>query len=596
MTQSNPPRVGDGDGGDGADNPSTAMATTFLDELARGGVAHVVVCPGSRSTALAIAAARRDAVTVHVRHDERSAAFMALGIGRATGMPAVVVTTSGTAVANLVPAAAESAAAGVPLLLLTADRPAELHDVGANQTLRQADLLRAVARWHCHLPAAAGQVGEPRTWRSTAARAVAVARGVAGGGPAQAGVGGGAGPVHCNLAFREPTVPGLHDGRSTAAAFTHDTTGRPDGTPWTRFGAPESDCTPTAEWLLDELAGRRVLVVAGDATRPMDDLDQLPWPVVAEPTAGPSLAAGLAHGSLLLAAAGWRDQHRPDVVLRLGHPTLSRPALVDFADVATIQVTASGIVDPARTADTAVTMPPAGLVAAVVDLATRGEATSDETRTWRRAWVEADDRAATVVADELADNPGSEPAVAAAVAGAVGPRAFVLASSLPVRDVADHAGSPVTGRVYANRGLAGIDGFTSTAVGVATVAGPTVALAGDLAFLHDHNGLLVAHEAQPPLTLVVVDNDGGGLFHHVPAARVPEFERLFATPHGRDLAAIARAAGVDADEVSARDLPEALQVAGGEAADRGVRVLVVRTDRGASAALRRRIIEAVDER
>lgn len=585
------------DGDDGhQQNPSTAMAATFLDELARGGVAHVVVCPGSRSTALAIAAARTPGIIVHVRHDERSAAFTALGIGRATGIPAVVVTTSGTAVANLLPAVAEADMAGVPLLLVTADRPAELHDVGANQALRQADLLRPAARWHCHLPAATGHPAESTTWRSTAARAVAVASG-RGGSPAQTGVGGGAGAVHCNLAFREPTVPGLDDGRSTAAAFPHDTAGRADGAPWTRFRASEPDASATADWLLDQLAGRRVLVVAGDAARPMDDLDRLPWPVVAEPTAGPSLATGLSHGSLLLAAAGWRGRHRPDVVLRLGHPTLSRPALVDLADVPTIQVTASGMVDPARTVHTAVTMSPAQVVAALADLATQGEGTGDEVSTWRQAWEEADRRAAEVVAGELAACKDSEPAVAAAVAGAVGPRALVLASSLPVRDVADHAGSPVTGRVYANRGLAGIDGFTSTAVGVATAAGPTVALAGDLAFLHDHNGLLVANDQPPPLTLVVVDNDGGGLFHHVPAVQVPEFERLFATPHGRDLAAIARAAGADADEVDARDLPQALQVPGGrQDGGGGVRVLVVRTDRRASAALRHRIVAAVDGR
>ncbi len=567
-------------------NPSTAMATAIVDELARNGVTDVVVCPGSRSTALAIAAVRQTGVTVHVRHDERSAGFLAIGLARGSGRPAVVVTTSGTAVANLVPAVAEADAAGVPLLVLSADRPSELQDVGANQTLRQARLFDGLVRWAVDLPAATSLSSQPALWRSTACRAVAAAMGVGGGHVGQVGTGGGAGPVHCNLAFREPTIPGLDDGRTSTSPFAPSIDGRDDGNPWTtHLGAPV-DVAGIVDDLVAMLAGARVLVVAGDTPEPMVGLDDLPWPVVAEPTAGVSAGVGLAHGSLLLADEAWRTRHRPDVVLRLGHPTLSRAALSALADVPTVQVTASGIVDPARQATTAITAPPNVVVAGLVGVL---EPTPDDE--WMTTWRRGSEIAARVVANDLDGESTPEPGVARRVAAGAGDRPLVVSSSLPIRDVADYAGADdagaadaVQGRVHANRGLAGIDGFVSTAIGVALACGPTVALAGDLSFLHDHNGLLVEDPSAVDLDLVVVDNDGGGLFHQVPAVRVPEFERVFATPHGRDLVAIAQAAGVQAERVEVDELADVLARPPG-----GIRVTVVATDRSDGAAARRAI-------
>lgn len=566
-------------------NPSTAMATVVVDELVRGGVGHVVLAPGSRSTAVAVAVAARDDLTLHVRHDERSAAFVALGLGRTSGRPAVVVTTSGTAVANLGPAVAEAHTAGVPLVLLTANRPAERHHVGANQTFGQASLFTTLVRWHAVLPAAADTPGEPRTWRAEVSRAVAAARGIGGGLPPDAG--GPAGPVHLDVAFREPTVPGLDDGRSRTLPYRQVMDGRPEGVPWTRLG-PDEPAKPhpaTVDAVRRAVAGRRVLVVAGDVGLPIPDLQVLRdrgFPVLAEPTAGPGLGVGTPHASLVL-AAGPDFAPRPEVVLRLGRPTLSRAALVGLAEVPTVQVTAAGVVDPERTVADAVVTDPAALVAALLDDDLDGP--PDD---FARAWVDASGRAAVVVADHLDGEDAPEPAVARRVAAAVGDRALVVASSLPIRDLTDHAGSASTGRVIANRGLAGIDGFTSTAVGVALAAGPTVALAGDLSFLHDHNGLLVEDVAAVPLTMVVVDNDGGGIFHQVPAGRLADFERLFATPHGRDLAAMAVAAGVPATTVSVDEV--AAEVA--RTSD-GLRVVVVRTDRARGAAARRAIVDVL---
>lgn len=565
-------------------NPSTAMATVVVDELVRGGVQHVVLAPGSRSTALAVAVAARSDLTLHVRHDERSAAFVALGLGRASGRPAAVVTTSGTAVANLGPAVAEAHTAGVPLVVLTADRPAERQHVGANQTFAQAGLFTTLVRWHVVL-AAADTPDEPRTWRAEVARAVAAARGIGGALPPDAG--GPAGPVHLDVAFREPTIPGLDDGRTRTLPYQQVLDGRLDGAPWTRL-APVDPVGPgpaTIDAVLRAVAGRRVLVVAGDVVLPLADLPALRdrgFPVLAEPTAGPGLGAGTAHASLVL-AAGSGLAPRPDVVLRLGRPTLSRPALTGLADVPTVQVTAAGVVDPARSVADAIVTDPAGLVAALVAADLDGP--PDD---FTRAWADASARAADVVAAHLDVDDAPEPAVARRVAAAVGDRHLVVASSLPIRDLADHAGTATTGPVVANRGLAGIDGFTSTAVGVALAAGPTVGLAGDLSFLHDHNGLLVGDPGAVPLTLVVVDNDGGGIFHQVPAGRLDDFERLFGTPHGRDLAAVAVAAGVPATTVSVDEV-------GDEVArpSDGLRVVIVRTDRVRGAATRRAIASAL---
>ncbi len=615
-----PPRLdaagepsGDGPGGVGAVeqeslgavNPSTALAGTVVDELVRGGVRHVVLAPGSRSTALAVAVARRDDVELHVRHDERSAAFLALGLARGDGRPAAVVTTSGTAVANLGPAVAEAHTAGVPLVVVSADRPVELHHVGANQAFAQADLFRELVRWHLDLPAASGAPGEPGYWRSATARLVAAARGRPGAGVVAADAGGSAGPVHANLAFREPTVPGLDDGRTRALPYRQVLAGRTDGQPWTRFGLPSTAIDPDLVARLQALvAGRRVLVVAGDGPTPAPALAALRRsgvPVLAEPTVGGPRGVGTPHLGPILAAMGDDPAWRPDLVLRLGRPTLSRAALVGLSDVETVQVTEVGVTDPTRTVAHAVTAPAGPLVAALVAAGLAQESN------WSQRWRDGVEVARGVVAGHLDGRDAPEPAVARRVSSAVGDRPLVVASSLPIRDLADYAdaapdaapdagpdaGEPVgdpagpasptgPGRVLANRGLAGIDGFTSTAVGVALASGPTVALAGDLSFLHDHNGLLVPDVAAVPLVLVVVDNDGGGIFHQVPAHDLDDFERLFATPHGRDLVAVAEAAGVPAMAV---DVDEVAEVVAHPPTD-GMQVVVVRTDRQRGAAAR----------
>ncbi len=573
-----------------AANPSHACALVLVDELARCGVREAVVAPGSRSTALAMALHDDPRLRLHVAIDERSAGFLALGTARVTGRPAVVVTTSGSATANLFPAVVEADQGGVPLLVLTADRPPELRHTGANQAIDQLKLYGDTVRWFCELGVPEDRPGVVAYWRSTTCRAVAETMGVR----------GPAGPVHVNVAFREPTVPATDDGRTRAdGPFRQRLEGRPDRRAWTTVDLPPRQ-VPDAE--LQAFAGRlagteRGLLVVGDTTARPGPIHALAaatgWPVVAEPTSnarfGPSVVT---HAGPLLGVPAFRDAHRPDLVVRVGRPTVSRSVLgLLDAHVPQVVVSPDGAWhDPTRAASDLVVADPDLLLSALAAQLPVA-ATSD----WSRSWHDADAAAARVVADVLAAEPGvTEPGAARATMAAVPDGgALVVASSMPIRDLDAWAPGREHVRVLANRGASGIDGFVSTALGVSLAHdGPTVALAGDLSFLHDRNGLLTRPDvARPDLVLVVVDNDGGGIFHFLPQAGFPgSFERVFGTPHGLDLADVARTHDLAyvapdpdelADEVAAR------------AWEGGLHLVHVPTDRGANHELHQRLQQAV---
>jgi 2-succinyl-5-enolpyruvyl-6-hydroxy-3-cyclohexene-1-carboxylate synthase len=572
-------------------NPSTALAGVLVEELVRCGVREAVLAPGSRSAPLAFALHAADAagrLRLHVRIDERSAGFLALGLAKASGRPAVVVTTSGTAAANLHPAVLEAAHAGVPLLALTADRPPELRGVGANQTVDQLGLFGSAARF-VELGTPEIRAGQNAYWRSTVCRAVAAG-----------------GPVQLNLALREPLVPEAGEGWPESLA------GRPGGRPWTEV-VPPAPPGPVA----DDLPARTVVVLgdapAGAVAAAVALAEARGWPVVAEPSAllasGPCLLPG---GDLLL-RGGFPAAHRPDRVLAVGRPTLSR-AVARLLASAPLDVVAAGPTwtDPAHhatrvlpavptPADSAPAVPgpadpapavpapalpavartdppdaagPAGAVAAASP-GVRGY--RDEG--WLPAWQVAA-AAARARVDDLLDKAGlAEPAVAAALMDAVPAGALVVCgSSKPVRDL--FLAGPRPGvSVLANRGVAGIDGTVSTAIGAALAAeGPTYALLGDLTFLHDANGLVIGPgEPSPDLTIVVVNNAGGaifGLLEQSAPEHGPAFERVFGTPHGVDLAALCAATGTRHQLVGTR-----AELTGALAAPAGIRVVEVRTDR-----------------
>jgi 2-succinyl-5-enolpyruvyl-6-hydroxy-3-cyclohexene-1-carboxylate synthase len=560
-----------------APNPSTALAVVVMDELVRNGVRHLALAPGSRSAALALAAADRPDLSVWVEIDERSAAFLAVGIARGSGAPAAVVTTSGTAAANLLPAMVEADLGGVPLVVLTADRPPELRHAGANQTIDQVGLYGGAVRWACDLGVPEDRPGAGAYWRSSVCRAVAEAR----------GRGGPPGPVHLNLAFREPVVPATDDGRTVGAAFTGPLGGRPGGAPWTRVvRSPLPEVALDRRWLEVE----RGIVVAGDARLPPEErrkVDRLAaalgWPLVAEPAAGwrPPQTVTMAHH--LLGHPGFRARHRPDAALVVGRAGLSRNLAAALAGVPRVVADPWGWPDPERDAEAVLTGFPSF---------DPGEVPKRESG-WRRAWLEAEAAVRKVVDAALdeSDLP-SEPRTARDAARAVPDGGLlVAASSMPVRDL-DWFMPARDVEVVCNRGASGIDGFVSTALGVAAHAGPgrVAALAGDLSLLHDAGGFLV--RPQPDCVFVVVNNDGGGIFSFLPQAGFPEhFERVFGTPHGRSFERLAAFHDLTYRPIERADeLTPAVQeglLAG------GLHLLEVRTERAENVAVHRRIAAAV---
>ena len=580
-----------------------AFAAVLVDEWVRSGVTDAVVAPGSRSTPLLVALAADGRLRLHVVLDERSAGFIALGIGLAPGRPAPVVTTSGTAAVELHPAVVEASHAGVPLLAVTADRPPELHQVGAPQTVEQEDLYGAAVRWA--VSPGVPDLASSASWRPLAARSVAAARG----GPA------GPGPVHLNLAFREPLLgsPAAADpGLAPAVAG-----GRGEGAPWHQVvrvgpGLRAGPGLPAVLGLLGRFAGRRGLIVAGagaagdggDPAAVVAASRALGWPLLADPRSGcrlPGPPVVAAADALLRvpSVASWQ----PEVVLRLGQPWMSKVLgqWLGALDESVPQVLVDPYgrwPDPQRRVSHVVAADPAVLVAAVAAQRHPSPRSAPATTDWCEQWARAEAAAQGVLERELGSEAApSEPGVARRVLAAV-PHGgqLVVSSSMPVRDVECY-GAPRGGvRVLANLGANGIDGVVSTVLGAAMGSGgPTVGLVGDLAFLYDSSALLGASRRPAAVTLVVVDNDGGGIFSFLPqAAALPEeqFERYWGTPHGLDLLEVASAYGIAGSRVtSSAEL--ATEVAA--SAEPGVRVVAVSLDRASNVAVHDRLHAAVAE-
>lgn len=565
-------------------NPSTTGARVLLDELVRLGVHELVLCPGSRSAPLAYAAHDLDAagrIRLHVRVDERSAAFLALGLAKGSGHPAAVVTTSGTAVANLHPAVLEAHHGSVPLLLLTADRPPELRGVGASQATDQHGIFGEHLRLALELEAPNDPERQAPGWRTAAARAHAAATGAL-------TTSGLAGPVHLDLPYRDPLDPG-DDGPPLPATVA----GRPGGAPWVTLPGPATAPTTPAPAIEHD---PDTLVVIGELPTAAHRVAALGWarrhgaPVIAEPGPG-SHDLVLPHGAQVLSATEWVDAHLPRRLLVIGRPTLGRgvPALTRRPGVRVEVVTpgepgAVGWADATHTA--AAVHPFAALV---------GEEEPREPTPFARTWRAAGEQAAAALAET--DDELDGPAVARVVHDALPyGSALFLGSSSVARDV--HLGvarprpeiAPVT-----SRGLAGIDGCVSTSVGLALSRGsqPTCALLGDLTFLHDANGLLIGpDEPHPDLTLVVVDDDGGSIFSTLEYGEeelAGPMRRIFTTPTGTDIETLCAAHGIPATTArTAEDLAELVT-----RAPAGIRVIRVPVDGSTRRAAGQRAREAV---
>lgn len=553
--------------------PEDVQATfcsVLVDTWIGLGSTMAFVAPGSRSTPLALALMSDPRMRVDVLHDERSAAFAALGYGVATGRPALAVCTSGTAAAHFHAAVIEADLSGIPLLICTADRPPELRDVGAPQTIDQTKLFGSTTRWF-HDPGVPSAPAAP-TWRSLAARAMA------------ASCGPDPGPVHLNLPFREPLV-----GRSLV----------PSGTGGSRrheIGRPILG-DDIVEGLARSLrSARSGLFVVGRGCGDPDAVAHLArslgWPVIADPRSGHQGSDGaVVHADAILRVPEFAERVRPDLVIRLGESPASK--------VLNQWIVATGAEEWHLSDRPAVYDPQhrvaRHLTADVTDLCRRlAVAISGPTEVpaASRTWFAAD--AAARVALSAIDGPVLRDGVSVAravVAALPAGTNLVVSSSMPVRDVEWFAGSCSHLTVHANRGANGIDGVVATAIGVARGSGrPTAVLIGDVALVHDASSLLSLGSLDADVRIVVVDNDGGGIFHHLPQASSvdPEtFERIYGTPHGVDLVTLARAAGLPAETVVDRT------ELGRVSSKPGPRLVRVATDRTADVAAHRRAQEAV---
>jgi 2-succinyl-5-enolpyruvyl-6-hydroxy-3-cyclohexene-1-carboxylate synthase len=558
-----------------ADVQATFCAT-LVDEWARGGVTDAVVCPGSRSTPLAMALDSDARIAVHVRLDERSAAFFAVGSAMATRRAVVICTTSGTAAGELHAGVIEAYHSGVQLLVCTADRPPRLHQVGALQTIEQAGVFGSSVRFAQNLGVA--RWDERDIWRSFASRALTECTS----GPR------GPGPVHLNLAFDEPLL-------GSPATLPE---GRHDGGSWHRVALRQAPVTAGSHRPpgIEQLDGRRVLFVVGSGADSPEAVlacaRTLGAPVVADPLSGCRLRATgttvVAAYDPILRSDAAASALRPDVVLRIGAPHASRvlaTRLHEWAEAGTVQLLLDDRwrwADPGRDATTVIDADISSWCESVTAHMSGTPRTAVTDTGWTLRWAAAESAAQQGIGEWCARHPeATEPGVARAVIGALPSRALlVVASSMPVRDMEWFAGAlDDPPRVLSNRGANGIDGVVSTAMGAAAAgADPVVALVGDLAFLHDLTALVSVQGDGPAITVVVVDNGGGGIFSFLPqraAVPVESFESLFATPPATGVAAAARGLGATVTEVSTIEgLEEALRTSMGSGTTSVVRVEV----------------------
>ncbi|HTR74224.1 MAG TPA: 2-succinyl-5-enolpyruvyl-6-hydroxy-3-cyclohexene-1-carboxylic-acid synthase [Solirubrobacterales bacterium] len=611
-------------------NGNTALASAFVEELARGGLRRAVVSPGSRSTPLAVALWREAGIEVTVIVDERSAAFFALGAAQASGEPVALLCTSGTALANYHPAVAEADESGLPLVVLSADRPPELRGIGAGQTIDQIKAFGESVRWFCEVGTHEADDAGLLHMRSVACRALARARGEIR-----------PGPVHLNLPWREPLAPLLVEGAVTATdpLALHGRDGRP------LTAVTRVDLEPT-QFVLDEIAGHigdaiAGVIIAGRQTDPelREPLAHLArasgFPILAEPTS--QLRLGPHDRSYVVSTYDTllRDEHFarnnvPDLVLRFGELPTSKPLRSWLAASGADQIVvdpsggwneptnqAAAIIraDPTECASGwAVRLEKAGSEGGAggpLRSRTAGRFAQGSSRPAPEAWLEAEAVALNAIAEELggpvarasraassiADLPASASAIEEAALHVALGRAHqdgdlvYTASSMPIRDQETFlAPGEADVLLLCNRGANGIDGLISSGIGAADATGrPTTIVTGELGLLHDIGGLAALRDVITPVRIVVIDNGGGGIFHFLPqhgALADDEFEALFGTPRGISIERAAALFDLPYTHLeSLADLPAALAA--------GTGLIEVLTDRHANVAAHRRVTERV---
>ena len=530
---------------------TATFCATLVDEWLHCGVRHAVVSPGSRSTPIALEIANRREIEMHIFHDERSAAFAALGIAKASGIPAILVCSSGTAAVEFHPAVVEAHHSETPILICTADRPAELQGVGAPQTIDQQNLYGVAIRKFVNTEVA--NDSESHTWRHIARDLFATSLGDV------------KGPVHLNLRFREPLMgfaTNLPPRSASDAVITK------------KVALPSSRSLRKLNKALESENG---LIIAGPENYRVESIlrlaETLGWPIIADPRSGTRVPNKLvvAGADAILRDEDFSKRLRPDVVLRFGTLPASKVVNSWLSGSGANQVvitTTPSLTDPDRQCSLHIVSDIDELCAGLVSVHSK-ESIRNRSLSWLDKWIAAEDSAQKAINAALADEPGlTEPGVARAIYALV-PEAshLVVSSSMPIRDV-EWFGAPRNGlRVHANRGANGIDGVVSTAVGVALATRqPTTLLIGDIALLHDVNGLINLASRKIDLRIVVIDNNGGGIFSFLPQAQAldeAKFEKIFGTPHDANIKMLAQAHQINTHELTnISDLAEVLSQRG----------------------------------
>ncbi len=572
-------------------NANTALASAFAEELARCGLRHAVISPGSRSTPLALALWRQAEIETTVIVDERSAAFFALGAAQASGLPVAILCTSGTAAANFHPAVCEADHSAVPLLVLTADRPPELRGVGAGQAIDQLKLYGSSVRWFREVGTHEADDDGLLHYRSTACRAFATVRGDSR-----------PGPVHLNFPLREPLAPLAQEGAVTATDPLA-LNGR-DGRPLT--AVTPVDMEPS-QFLLDEVAKHIAeadigVIVVGrqldpELREPVAHLARVAgFPILAEPTSqlrcGPHDRSYVVTAyDLLLRNEAFRETASPDLILRFGEMPTSKPLRSWLAESGADQI----VVDPLGDWNEPTRRAAALLRTDPTELASGWAARLGEDRPAPAMWLEAERAAREAIEAELRSmNAISEPALQLALGAAYRDDELIYtASSMPIRDQEAFLPSTKTDATFlCNRGTNGIDGLISSGIGAAWATGkPTTIVTGDLGLLHDLGGLGALRDVSTPVRIVVIDNDGGGIFHFLPqegALGGDEFEALLGTPRGVNVSKAAALFDLPHHRLdSLGELTEAMA--------NGTGVIEVKTDRQANVACHRRLSKRVEQ-
>ncbi len=549
--------------------PTSANATfcaTLCDQWWADGLRAGFVAPGSRSTPLALALLAHPGIAVHVMHDERAASFAALGHAMATGWPAVVLCSSGTAGAHFYAAIIEADLSAVPMIVVTADRPPELWARGAPQTIDQTNLYGTKVR-HFVEPGPPDE-GDPNSWRYVARELWMRATGPM------------PGPVHANLSFRDPLTG--TPGELPASIPPRD-----------RAAAPPPDATVVSTVGALLTAARGVVIAGRNQSEPNDVLrlaERLGWPVLADHRSGcrnPESALVIRHYDSLLRDPAFADDHRPDVILRIGEIVSSKATSQWLSASAAAGATVISSRPHGRNIDpeaiATLQFDEAGVIGALTRLGV-SESRDDD---WQSSWAVADELAAKAIDSVVtnADQPNEIAIAQAAIAGVPTGGALVASSSMPIRDIEWFGPHRCDIDVFANRGANGIDGIVATSIGVALAGRPTVCLIGDVAFLHDSTSLIGLRHREVDLTIVVTNNDGGGIFSFLPQHHLLDsdaYETLFGTPHATDLGQLVEAHGLAHAPFT-----------GSVPTPAGVQIVVASTDRAVNLELHERAHQAV---